>query len=504
MHDTAAVWTLTLATDRAWVVTLYQTLLSFPLFLLALPSGALADILDKRRFLILVQIIGALVAAVMAVLGLLGALYPSVILAGAFLMGCAMAFGLPAWQAMIPEVVEKPMLPSAITLGGVGINVSRAVGPFLGGYLVADQGAAPVFAINAVSFLGLALALAFWRRPQPAAKPHAETVMSAMIAAVRHVRYSRPIQRVYIRHGLFAFAAFAPVALLPLIVVDLGLPARTFGLLMGVYGLGGITAALVILPQMRRLLSLDQVTTMAGVLALVAIALLPLARTLPTLAAVLLVAGGAWLISMSQLSFAGQSVFPHWVRARASAIQLLCVQGMIAIGSLLWGIVTDKYGLSISLWAASATLLIYLVASLRLRVDRALSSDLTPSPSDHQHTDLIIEPAPESGPVRISVHYEILPENEPEFFGAIAMLRDSRLRDGAYRWHLWRDLAKPNHISEVFLVGSWEEHLRQSDRATASSQKIESRVLQYHQGAQAPEVRHSLHLEPGTSDCPVC
>ena len=502
-HDTAAVWSLTMATDQAWVVTLFQALLSAPLFFFALPAGAIADIADKRRLVLLVNVLGALVAGTMAGMAFFSPLPPVALLAGAFLLGACMAFGMPAWQSLMPEVIEKPMMASAITLGSIGVNLSRALGPLFGGLIVGAAGPAPAFLFNAVTFLGVAFVLWRWHRPPPAAKPHAETVMSAMVAAVRHVRYSRPIQHVLIRHALFAFAAFAPVALLPLTVKRLGLPAASFGLLMGTYGGGGILAALFVLPQLRRKFSVDQITFGAGVVAFAAAVAMPFARTQELLAIVLFPAGAAWLITMAQMNFAGQSVFPHWIRARASAVQLLAFQGAIAVGAILWGQLTGRFGIGAALFVAAGGLFVYLVATRMLPVDRSLALNLSPAAPDHRHEDLALVPQPDDGPVRIAVCYEVREADEPKFFRAVAELRDSRLRDGAYRWQLWRDLRNPRALWEVFLVGSWEEHLRQADRATVNTRDIEERVLGFHQGATRPEAQHSLHLEPGTAGCPM-
>jgi predicted MFS family arabinose efflux permease len=502
-HDTAAVWSLTMATDRPWMVTLFQALLSAPLFFFALPGGAVADIVDKRVFVLRVNLVGAAVAGAMAGLAFISPLGPGALLAGAFVLGTCMAFGLPAWQSLMPEVIAKPLMASAITLGSIGVNLSRAIGPLFGGLIVGSIGPAPAFAFNAVTFLGVAFVLGRWRRPPPPAKPHAETVMSAMVAAVRHVRHSPSIRTVLIRHALFGLSAIAPVALLPLTVRQLGLPASDFGLLMGAYGAGGIIAALVILPRLRRRWSVDQISFGAGVVAVAGVVGMALAESRGWLAAALFPVGAAWLITVAQMNLAGQSVFPHWIRARASAVQLLAFQGAIAGGSLLWGDLTSRFGVRTAYFGAAAGLLVYLAFTRMLRVDRSLAVDLSPVENDHQHGDLALQPGPDDGPVRIMVRYEVREEDEPGFFRAIAELRDSRLRDGAYRWHLWRDLKHPRVLYEAFLVGSWQEHLRQADRTTFHTREIEQRVLGFHQGATPPEVQHSLHLEPGTPGCPM-
>ncbi|HMO67001.1 MAG TPA: MFS transporter, partial [Verrucomicrobiota bacterium] len=260
MHDTAAVWTLASLTPSPVLVTLMQTMASLPLFLFALPAGALADLLDKRRFLIWTQLAAGLAALIMAGLAWAGGLTVSVLLGGTFLLGVAAAFTNPGWTSLMPEIVGKRHLPGAVALGAVGVNLARAIGPLVGGLLVAAAGPGPVFALNAASFLGIVVVLARWQRPDPPKRPNAEHVLVAMVAAARHVRHAPPIRRVLVRHGLFTFAGIAPVALLPLLVKHLGLPAASFGALLGCYGAGGIVVALFLLPRLRARFHLDTIT----------------------------------------------------------------------------------------------------------------------------------------------------------------------------------------------------------------------------------------------------
>jgi MFS family permease len=502
MHDTAAVWTLANLTDKAWLVTFYQTLLSLPIFMFALPSGAMADLLDKRRFLFNVQMAGALIAGTMALLAVTGLMHVEFLLAGAFLLGCTLAFSMPAWQAMIPETVGKAHLKSAITLGGVGINISRAVGPFVGGYLVAATSAAPVFALNAVSFLGLGMVLKGWKKTAAPTPPCPESLLSAMVAAVRHVRYTSSIQRILWRHSIFAFAAFAPVALLPLIVQELNLPAQQFGWLLGIYGLGGMFGALVLLPMFKKKFSIDYTLLLSGLMGVLSLGILPFAKQFLTLAPILFIAGSTWLISMSQLSYAGQTVFPHWARARASAIQLLCVQGMIAMGSLFWGLVTEWIDLRVALISASGVMCIYLFITMWLRIDTSLAIDRSPITPDHSHEHLNWIPEPDDGPIRVSVQYHIKESSEEDFLKSISALKNERLRGGAYRWHLWRDLDNPRILSEVFLVGSWSEHNRQMFRATEVSRSLELEALSFHTQDSKPKVSHDLQIATGPHPIP--
>ncbi|MFN0066288.1 MAG: MFS transporter [Limisphaerales bacterium] len=492
MHDTAAVWTLATLTPSPVLVTLMQTMASLPLFLFALPAGALADLLDKRRFLIWTQLAAALAALLLAGLAWAGGLTVPVLLGGTFLLGVVAAFTNPGWASLMPEIIEKRHMPGAVALGAVGVNLARAIGPLVGGLLVAAAGPGPVFALNAASFLGIVVVLARWRRPDPPRRPNAEHVLGAMVAAARHVRHAPAIRRVLVRHGLFTFAGVAPVALLPLLVKHLGLPAAGFGALMGGYGVGGILVALFLLPRLRARFHLDTITLGAGLAAVTATGLLALAKSPWAVGALMILAGAAWLTMMAQMNVAGQSVFPHWIRARASATQLIAVQGGIALGAVVWGQLTGSFSLAVALAVAAGVLLLQVVVARALPLGAALDADLEPAADPGAHGQLGVKPADSEGPVLVLIRYQVAPAREAEFLRATLALRDVRLRDGAFRWDLWRDLQEAGVFHEAFLVGSWGEHERQHARTTVADRAVKEAVLACHAGPEPPRVRHSV------------
>jgi MFS family permease len=337
MHDTAAVWTMTTLTSSATMVTLMQTMSSLPLFLLALPAGALADILDRRRVILVAQLSALAITLVLVALAWGGQLSAGTLLISTFALGVTTAFTLPTWQAVIAEIVPQEHLSSAVTLGSVGVNIARAMGPLIGGILLAASGPAVVFICNALSFLGIVVVLLRWRRAAPVGSAHAERMLGAMTTALRFTRNSPLVRSVLIRTGAFGCFGIATVALLPLLVRHRQLAASDFGVWMGAYGVGGIVAAFVLLPALRSRFSSNRILTGATLLFAGLTSALTLVEDRWAIGVVLLLSGAAWLTALSTLAVAGQRAFPNWVRARSSALALLVLQGALAAGALIWG-----------------------------------------------------------------------------------------------------------------------------------------------------------------------
>ncbi|MEI9896573.1 MAG: MFS transporter [Chthoniobacter sp.] len=492
MNDTAAVWTMATMTPSPVMISLMQTMSSLPLFLLALPAGALADVVDRRQQILLAQI-GALLTAVgMALLAYFGRLNEALLLLATFQLGTATAFTTPAWQAMIPELVGRPLLTPALALNAVGYNIARAFGPIIGGLLVAALGPVPVFALNAASFVAVIAVMSHRGYTSEPRSAQQEQMLGAITAALRYVRHAPPMQAVLARAGLHVFAAVAPITLLPLLIRERGWAASDFGVLMGCYGAGAIITALVLLPRLRARLSFDRVLTGASVAAAVSTGLLALVPNRLVMGLDLLVVGGGWISALNTFSVASQSAFPNWVRARSSAIYLVVMQGAFALGALAWGRVTGWTNSSTALWCAGGWLLVCAAFDRWLPISHIEKLDL--SPSDHwpQIHNLAIEPAPDDGPVLITIDYQIDPAQAREFRVAMRALRRIRLRDGAFRCSLFHDLDNPKHFRETFLVGSWAEHLRQHQRATVEDKRIDEAVNAFHRGPEPPRVRHFL------------
>src|SRR5256712_1725021 len=352
MHDSAAAWLMTLLDPSPLMVSLVQAATTLPLFLLALPGGALADILDRRGILLATQVWLFLMAALLGVLTVTGMIQPWMLLVITLAIGTGSAVDIPAWQAMIPEVVPRDELPASVGLGSVAINVARAVGPAIAGVIIVAGGPGPVFLINAASVLGVFFVLWRWRRgTHPAALP-AERMGFARGAGIRYVRYTPALRAVIVRTAAFVLFASALWALLPLVAkTSLGRGPIAYGALVGSLGLGGLLGA-AILPGWRRRQSTDAITAVATVVFAFGCLALAWVRDFSVLLGAMLVAGIGWLIVVSSLILAAQRGAAEWVRGRALAVSTLTLFGSFAVGALVWGIVADEAGIPSALMAA--------------------------------------------------------------------------------------------------------------------------------------------------------
>src|SRR6266704_3140759 len=471
MHDASAAWLMTGLAPSPLMVSLMQTATSLPFFLLALPAGALADIVDRRRLLLATQVWMLVAATALGVSTVLRLTGPWSLLSLTFCMGLGNALNAPAWQATTPDLVPREELAAAVALGGISVNVARAVGPALGGLLVAALGAGWVFLLNAASFLGVVVVLARWQREVPRSRLPPEDVPGAMRAGVRYVRHSAPFRAVLARTAAFVMPASALWALLPLFARrGLGLSAAGYGLLLGCLGAGAIVGA----------------AFFAVVSAAVALARGPLVA-----GGGLFIGGMAWMGAMSTLSVAAQNAVPAWVRARALAVGLLAVQGSMALGSLLWGVVATHSDIPTALVAAAAMLLVGALASRRFALHGLSNLDLRPDPR-WSLPETICQLDGDEGPVLVTLEYDVDPDQAEEFLRTVRRLERVRRRDGAIRWSVYRDTEDPNRWLEVFVVESWLEHLRQHERVTADDRALFEAAARFDRGGKGPRVRHHI------------
>jgi MFS family permease len=486
MQTVGAQWLL--IDSSPFLVSLVQTAASLPVVVLALPAGAWADLLDRRTVLLGAQCGMFLSAAALAGSTFLDAASPAVILTLTFLLGCGNAVAAPAWQAIQPDLVDRPVLPQAAALNGVNMNLARAVGPALGGLVVATAGAGWVFALNAASFIGIAAVVARWRAPERADQDSRERLVEAVRAGGRYVRHALIVRRLLYRAVLFIPAATAVWALLPVVAAhNLDLGSGGYGLLLGMVGVGAVAGAFVI-PRLRARLGPARLVTGAMVVTAAAIGLVATVRS-PVLVAIALVPiGGAWIAVMSSLNSGLQLALPNWVRGRGLAYYLVVFQGAQAIGAAIWGTVADRTSVTTALLVAAAVLLAATVLGLRTPMPDTSRLDRTPS-AHGAAPQLSFAPDADDGPVLVTLTYTVPVENAVAFTGAMRHVGRSRRRTGALRWELFRDGSEPTRFVESYLVGTWAEHRRQSEhRLTGADRRFEDAAHRHALGA--PEVAH--------------
>ena len=494
MQNVGAAWLMTSLTPSPVVVALVQAATSLPVFLVGLPAGALADIVDRRRLLIVSQGWMLLSAAALGVLTLIGFMSPWILLALTFALGLGAAMNTPAWQAIVPEVVSPSELQEAVALNAAGFNVARAVGPALGGLIVAAVGPGPVFLLNAASFIAVMLVVYRWNRQRATSRLPAEHVISAMRAGIRYVRNAPPLQAVLVRSGVLIVCAAGLWALLPLVARDqLGLGATGYGVLLGCLGIGAVTGA-TLLPRIKRKFSLDMLVAGATVVFAVATAALAYVQNVFLVGAAMVAGGIAWIALMSSFNAAAQTAAPGWVRARALAVYLIVFQGGMAVGSILWGALATRMGIRAALLFAVFGLIAGLMLITRYRLAEGEKIDLTAS-LHWPEPRMSVELQPEAGPVLVEVEYFIELERAHDFTKAMDEVRRERLRDGALRWGLFTDSANPNRFVETFLLESWVEHLRQHERVTKSDRVAEELARAFHIGAEPPKIVHLIHAK---------
>jgi MFS family permease len=484
-----AQWLFVNDPHAATIVTLVQTATTLPMMLLALPAGVLADAFDRRRLMLGVQTYFVVVAALLAVLTAAGSMPPALLLTFTFAIGAGQAVLSPTWQALITELVPRTELAAATRLDMVSVNVARAAGPALAGVVIARWGVPPVFAVTAAAAGVLTLVLLAWRRPR-LTRGEREPFLPALLAGGRYVRHEPIVRRTLLRFATFMAPACAVWALLPLIASrQLGLDANGYGLLFAALGLGAVAGALG-LGRITQHLSSNAVLALAAIAFAVAFGALAVTSDLWVAVPLLVVCGFGWTATVSTVISELQLFLPGWVRARAIAIYLMVFLGTQAVFSPIWGQVTQHVGLDVAMLTVAALVAFSTIGAWVLPVpdsqhlDRSALSYWIPAP-------VAVEPEPGSGPVVVSIEYQVAADHEVPFLAAMEALRGSRLRSGASRWELYRIGEHPDLFTEQFQVPTWREHQLQHDgRLTAEDQAIEDAAFAHVMGT--PRTRHLI------------
>jgi MFS family permease len=492
MNDVAAAWLMTSLTTTPIWVALVQTAATLPVFLLGLPSGALADILDRRRYFIITQFWVAAVASLLCVAVLSGVMTPPLLLILTFANGIGLAMRWPVFSAIVPELVPRPQLPAALALNGVAMNASRIIGPLVAGAVIASAGSAYVFVLNALLSVIAAFVIIRWKREHVPSPLGRERLVSAMRVGVQFIGQSTRMKAVLLRVSLFFFHSTALLALLPLVARGLhGGGAATFTLLLACMGIGAIITTLF-LPRMRQLMSRDGLVMCGTVLQSAVTIVVAFAPDVYVAAPAMLFAGVAWITTANTLTVSAQLSLPDWVRARGMSMYQMSIMGGSALGAALWGQVATLTTVQISMTVAAVLGVLSMLGAQRLVVDRTIEEDMTPS---RQFKVPVAEMPPKSGRVLATIEYRINPARAEDFVTLMQESRRSRLRQGALSWDLLRDISDPGRFTEQIVDESWTEHLRRFDRVTAADVALRERKLAFHIGETPPVVTRCV-IEP--------
>ncbi len=504
MQDTAGTWLMTVLTTSPLLVALMQTAASLPVLLLGLLAGATADIFDRRQLLIFWQIWMLVSVAILAVFTLLGHVSPWALLGFTFLLNVGSAMNNPAWQAIVPELVPRELIPDTVSLNAASNNLARALGPALGGLMVAGfasvhGGAGSVFLLNALSFAGVIWVLVRWKRtPLFKSALPAERIAGSIRSGLRYVRYSPTLQSSLIRAFTFTFFVSGIWSLLAVVAKrDLRAGALGYGILNGSLGAGAVIAATQ-LPKIRRRFTADKIIAASSIYQGVTLIALALIHTPWIVIPMLVVSGFAWTSTMSQLNVSVQLAVPAWVQARALGTYLMTFQGGMALGSITWGFVAEHGSTNAALLSAGVGLVASLPLVRRFHILQGAIPHHTPYIFKRPAPELAAVPGaendPSEGPVRITVEYHVPLARYTEFTHAIHELRGVRLRDGAMRWGIYREAEDPEHLIESFIMESWLEYLRSRERVTAADTILRDRVYAMHEGQVPPRVSHQIYV----------
>ncbi|WP_372618844.1 MFS transporter [Falsiroseomonas sp.] len=501
MQNTGAGWLMTSLAPSPIMVSLVQVASLLPVFLLALPAGALADIMDRRLYLIAAQAWIALCGVLLAVLAFAHVLGPWGLIAFTFAIGAGTAMNSPAWAATTPETVPRADLTQAIVLNGIGFNLTRAVGPAIGGFVVAAFGPEVNFAINALAFCVVILALLRWKRPEARATLPQEHFLSAMRAGLGFARASPVLRATVIRGCMFFGPAAAVWGLLPLLVrKQLGLGPEWFGILLSAMGIGAVVAGFV-LPSLRGRLDRSGTVTGAAVIGGAALLVLGQAGHWSVALVAMLGFGVAWITGASTLQAAAQIAVPAWVRARAIGIYQLATFGALALGAALGGWAGEAVGLPLALGGAGLACALGGFAVRRFPLEpppagpvpAAEAPQPRPEPADPALAPLL---ATERNQLLEVVRYHVDPANRAAFLRAMVECRGVRLRSGALAWRLYEDVAHPDRWVELWIMESWMAHLREEGRLTETDRAALARAAALHHGEGPPEAVRYLNVMP--------
>ena len=481
------------------MVALVQTSTTLPFFILALPAGALADIIDRRKLLIIINVFMMLAAALFAFIVWRNEASPLAVLGFTFLLGTGGAFMAPAWQALIPSMVSKANLSQAVALGSININLSRAIGPAITGILVTKYGLTAPFAANALSFIAVIVATFFWRQKQSysASNIPPEKIWRAIRAGIRYSLFSKPLQATMVHAFGFMFFANAFWGLIPLIVKhNLHGDAAFFGSLMTAIGAGGVLAGLY-LPVFKRWFKVNTLVIIGSLGTAIVTGYFAIATAQWQAIVAGIVFGIGWVLVLSSVNISAQQSLPDWVRARGLAVFLMVFFGGISLGSAFWGWIANLYSVNFSMYGAALGAILFMLLTCKIKLQQGGELDLTPSL--HWPVPVVAEAVDfDQGPVMVTICYQINQQDKQAFLKAIYQLKSVRMRNGVYRWGVFENTEKPGQFLEYFMEDNWAEHLRHHNRVPKQDKILQDQVLAFHDGEEPPSVTHYVSSDRPT------
>ena len=498
IQGVGAAWLMVSLHGTATQVALVQASASLPIMVLSLLAGAIADNLDRRKVMLAAQAFMLIVSAALAFAAFGNHLTPVLLLTFTFLIGCGTAMNAPSWQALVGDMVPRETLPAAVAMNSMGFNLARSVGPALGGAIVAAAGAPVAFAINAVSYIPLLFVLGTWKRPLPTQSLPRESIGAAMFAGVRYVAASPRIQQVIMRAALFGLGASAIPSLLPLIAQHLvNGGALTFGLLFGIFGVGAVIGAYGT-ARLRTRYPAEPIVRSAMLLLAIGALIVAFSRTMPVTMLGLFLTGAGWVAALSTFNVSVQMATPRWVVGRALSIYQMGTFGAMALGAWLSGTIAEHYGIPEALYLVAAIMVAGIALGFFIPIPDEAALNLDPAGRFHAPTTQVPVKL-RSGPIIVAISYRIPADHVLDFLGAMKERRRIRMRDGARRWRLLRDLADEQLWIERYQVATWADYIRHNERRTQADIANSEAIKALHTGTWPPEIHRMLGREPDAS-----
>ncbi|HHW78377.1 MAG TPA: MFS transporter [Xanthomonadaceae bacterium] len=494
IQGVGAAWMMTSITTSENMVALVQASTTLPIMMFSLFAGAVADNFDRKAVMMVAQGFMFAVSALLAAAAYLGWITPWTLLAFTFLIGCGTALNNPAWQASVGDMVPREDVSGAVSLNSMGFNLTRSVGPAIGGAIVAFGGAAAAFAANAASYVALLSALLFWKPERQATALPREAIGPAIAAGLRYVAMSPNLLKVFVRSFVFGLAAVAILALLPVVARDvLGGGPLTYGLLLGGFGVGAVAGAYFNTILRERMTS-ENIVRCAFALFALSEAAIGATGNIVLIGAATVLAGACWVVALSLFNTIVQLSTPRWVVGRALSFYQMATFGGMAAGSWLWGSLAEGQGIATALSVAAVVTAGGVVLGLALPMPVLASLDLDPL-NTFREPELQLDILPRSGPIAIEVDYSILDRDLPEFLELMAERRRIRIRDGAQAWALMRDLQNPQRWIETYHTPTWVDYVRHNTRRTKADAENFERLRKLHRGTGLPNVHRMIERQ---------